>query len=109
MFAQVSADGLGWTFGNLSAFTTGYSRSTGARDPALWLQSQFSDVVGTENVVLVENSFNQPNVVVDISCAENSTNDEIVIIGGHFDSINKRSSNVQWEIWGTKQSCLDNG
>ncbi|EJD44493.1 Zn-dependent exopeptidase [Auricularia subglabra TFB-10046 SS5] len=94
MFAQVSADGLGWTIGNLSAFTTRYYRSTSARDPALWLQSQFSDVVGAENVALVENSFNQPNVVAAIPRAENSTNDEIVIIGGHFDSINQRSSNV---------------
>ncbi|EJD41958.1 hypothetical protein AURDEDRAFT_168951 [Auricularia subglabra TFB-10046 SS5] len=61
MFVQVSAEGLSWTIGNLSSFTTRYYRSTSARDPALWLQSQFADIMGTENVVLVENPFNQPN------------------------------------------------
>lgn len=94
MFAQVTAQGLGWTIGNLSNFTTRYYRSANARAPALWLQEQFAEVVGDENVVLVENSFNQPNVVAAIPRVENSTNDEIVVIGGHFDSINQRSGDV---------------
>ncbi len=62
MFANISASGLRSTVEALSTkFTTRYYLSENARAPALWIQSQFVDVVGSENVRLVENSFDQPN------------------------------------------------
>ncbi|KZV86373.1 Zn-dependent exopeptidase [Exidia glandulosa HHB12029] len=86
MFAQVSATGLTSTINSLTNFTTRYYKSTSARAPSLWIQSQFESVVGKENVALVENSFDQPNGASWLRI----DNDEVVIIGAHLDSINQR-------------------
>ncbi|EJD34871.1 Zn-dependent exopeptidase [Auricularia subglabra TFB-10046 SS5] len=91
MFARVDAERLGWTVGNLSAFPTRYYGSPDARAPAHWLRDLFAGVVGAQNVVLIENSFNQPNVIAAIPRADGSANDEVVVIGAHLDSINSRS------------------
>ncbi|KZV97972.1 Zn-dependent exopeptidase [Exidia glandulosa HHB12029] len=92
LFPQVSAQGLGWTIGNLTNFTTRYYRSTIARDSAVWIQGQFAASAGASNVVFIENSFNQPNVIAAIPRANTSTNNEVVIIGAHFDSLNQRNT-----------------
>ncbi|KZV85642.1 Zn-dependent exopeptidase [Exidia glandulosa HHB12029] len=93
MFPLVSATGLGWTIGNLSQeFSTRYYKSLRARDPALWLSDRFVEAVGKDNVAFLENKFNQPNVIAAIPRAEGSTNDEVIVIGGHFDS----TSPIPW-------------
>ena len=61
-FGQVDADGLYDIVDTLSNnYTTRAYRSTNARAPALWIQQQFQASLGSSNVQLIENSFNQPN------------------------------------------------
>ncbi|EJD40958.1 Zn-dependent exopeptidase [Auricularia subglabra TFB-10046 SS5] len=91
-FKSVSATKLSSTVATLSNYTTRYYRNTNARVPATWIQSQFTAAAGSGNVVLVENSFDQPNVIAQIPRKAGSTNDEIVVIGAHLDSINQSSS-----------------
>lgn len=83
-FRQVSADGLYDTVDSLSNnFTTRAYRSSNARAPATWVQQQFQSAVGSSNVDLVENSFNQPNVIARIPGKSSS---EVVILAAHLDS-----------------------
>lgn len=83
-FNQVSADGLYDIVDVLSNnFTTRGYHSSVARAPALWIQQQFEGIVGSANVTLVENSFNQPNVIAKIPGTNSS---EIVILAAHLDS-----------------------
>ncbi|KAH7097454.1 hypothetical protein BKA62DRAFT_446111 [Auriculariales sp. MPI-PUGE-AT-0066] len=93
MLAQVDGASLTDFVKTLSTnFTTRYYRSSIARNSATWIQGRWVDIVGPSNVALTENSFNQPNVVAAIPAAEGSTNEEIVILGAHLDSINQRST-----------------
>ncbi|KAH7102405.1 Zn-dependent exopeptidase [Auriculariales sp. MPI-PUGE-AT-0066] len=93
MFAQVDGAGLIATVSTLSNnFTTRYYRSTVGRNSALWIQDQFATAVGMDNVVLVENSFDQPNVIAAIPAAVGSTNEEVVVFGAHLDSINQSNT-----------------
>ncbi|KAL1696740.1 hypothetical protein GGG16DRAFT_99136 [Schizophyllum commune] len=83
-FGQVDADGLYDIVDTLSNnYTTRAYRSTNARAPALWIQQQFQASLGSSNVQLIENSFNQPNVIAKIP-GKNST--ESVILAAHLDS-----------------------
>jgi len=93
MFAKVSGTGLNDIVRILSTnFTTRYYRSTIARQSALWIRDRFTSIVGSANVALVENSFDQPNVIGAIPAAAGSTATDIIVIGAHLDSINQRST-----------------
>ncbi len=112
MFPAISASGLKSTVVTLSTnFSTRYYKSANARAPALWIQSQFVAAAGASNVKLVENTFDQPNgahpgyrrgvsadhyltVIASIPRKVGSTNDEIVIIGAHLDSISRSASTL---------------
>ncbi|KAI0321067.1 hypothetical protein OF83DRAFT_1162019 [Amylostereum chailletii] len=83
-FGQVSAAKLRSTVDSLSNnFTTRAYRGKNARAPALWIQTQFAAAAGSANVQLIENSFDQPNVVAKIP---GSSSKDIVIVGAHLDS-----------------------
>ncbi|KAL1748178.1 hypothetical protein HDZ31DRAFT_30201 [Schizophyllum fasciatum] len=83
-FKQVKADGLYDIVDTLSNnFTTREYRSENARAPALWIQEQFQAILGDSNVQLIENSFDQPNVIAKLP-GKNST--EAVILAAHLDS-----------------------
>lgn len=91
-FKSISPSGLTSTITNLTSYTTRYYRNSNARAPATWLQGQFAAAAGSANVVLVENSFNQPSVIAKIPRKAGSTNAEVVIIGAHLDSINQANT-----------------
>ncbi|KAH7105991.1 Zn-dependent exopeptidase [Auriculariales sp. MPI-PUGE-AT-0066] len=93
MFTGVNGAGLTSFVKTLSTnFTTRYYRSSIARQSSTWIQQQWTSIVGSSSVSLIENSFDQPNVIAAIPAAASSTNTEIVVIGAHLDSINQRST-----------------
>ncbi|KZV98037.1 Zn-dependent exopeptidase [Exidia glandulosa HHB12029] len=91
-FKSISASGLTSTITSLTNYTTRYYRNSNARAPATWIQSLFAAAAGSANVVLVENSFDQPSVIAKIPPKSGSTNTEIVVIGAHLDSINQSNT-----------------
>ncbi|KAG8793048.1 hypothetical protein FRC12_004050 [Ceratobasidium sp. 428] len=67
-------------------YQTRYYRSPKARDPTVWIQSQFASWLGTNQTQLVENNFNQPNVVGRIEAKSGNANAPVLILGAHLDS-----------------------
>ncbi|KAG7094538.1 hypothetical protein E1B28_005366 [Marasmius oreades] len=74
-----------------TAYATRYYRSTNARAPALWIQSQFSSWFGSSQK-LAENSFDQPNVIGRIEAKSEDANAPIVLLGAHLDSTSQTPS-----------------
>ncbi|KAG9120652.1 hypothetical protein FRC07_003782 [Ceratobasidium sp. 392] len=69
-----------------TAYQTRYYRNAKARAPAAWVQSQFASWLGTNQSQLVENKFNQPNVVGRIEAKSGNASAPVVILGAHLDS-----------------------
>ncbi|KAG9087032.1 hypothetical protein FRC06_002769 [Ceratobasidium sp. 370] len=67
-------------------YSTRYYRSANARDPAIWVQSQFASWLGKNQSQLVENKFKQPNVVGRIEAKSGNASAPVVILGAHLDS-----------------------
>ncbi|KAG8700505.1 hypothetical protein FRC08_004659 [Ceratobasidium sp. 394] len=67
-------------------YTTRYYRSRNARDPAVWVQSQFASWLGKNQSQLIENEFNQPNVIGRIEAKSGNASAPVVILGAHLDS-----------------------
>ncbi|KAG8742871.1 hypothetical protein FRC10_000791 [Ceratobasidium sp. 414] len=67
-------------------YSTRYYLSSKARDPAVWVQSQFASWLGKKQTQLVENKFNQPNVVGRIEAKSGNASAPLVILGAHLDS-----------------------
>ncbi|KAF9259238.1 Zn-dependent exopeptidase [Marasmius fiardii PR-910] len=87
MLAKVTAEEIKGYVNQLStAYATRYYRSTNARAPATWIQSEFASWLGSSQVKLVENSFNQPNVVARIEAKSGNANAPIILLGAHLDS-----------------------
>ncbi|KDN42380.1 hypothetical protein RSAG8_06871, partial [Rhizoctonia solani AG-8 WAC10335] len=101
MLAMVTASEIKSYVNQLStAYATRYYRSTNARAPALWIQSQFASWLGSSQAKLAENSFNQPNVIGRIEAKSGSASAAksgsasagIIILGAHLDSTSQSAS-----------------
>ncbi|GAB1523366.1 Peptidase family M28 protein [Rhizoctonia solani] len=93
MLAMVTASEIKSYVSQLSTgYATRYYRSTNARAPSLWIQSQFASWLGTSQAKLAENSFNQPNVIGRIEAKSGSASAGIVILGAHLDSTSQSAS-----------------
>ncbi|CAE7080665.1 unnamed protein product [Rhizoctonia solani] len=67
-------------------YDTRYYLSLNASEPAEWIRSQLASWLGENQVRLVENDFNQPNVVGRIEAKSGDPNAPIVLLGAHLDS-----------------------
>ena len=68
-----------------------YTQQTGV-DSANWIRSNWQDIAASRSDISVElfnHSWNQPSVIATIAGTTNAS--EIVVIGGHLDSINSSS------------------
>ena len=77
------------TITHLSSYTTRYYTSQTGVDAANWLKSQWEGYAGSRSdisVSLYNHSWAQPSVVMTITGAHQPQ--DIVVIGGHLDSIN---------------------
>lgn len=93
MLALVTASEIKSYVTQLStAYATRYYRSTNARAPATWIQSQFASWLGSSQAKLFENSFDQPNVIGRIEAKSGSASAGIVILGAHLDSTSQSAS-----------------
>ncbi|KAF9257273.1 Zn-dependent exopeptidase [Marasmius fiardii PR-910] len=87
MLAKVNGSEIKDYVNQLStAFATRYYRSSNARAPTAWIQSQFASWLGDSQVKLAENSFDQPNVIARIEAQSGDANAPIILLGAHLDS-----------------------
>ncbi|CAE6503111.1 unnamed protein product [Rhizoctonia solani] len=90
MLAMVTASEIKSYVNQLStAYKTRYYRST---TPSLWIQSQFASWLGSSQAKLVENTFDQPNVIGRIEAKSGSASAGIIILGAHLDSTSQSAS-----------------
>jgi leucyl aminopeptidase len=84
----VDATGIRDTIRALSAMPTRYYQSRTGAEAARWLQARWRNLTGRPDVTveLVDHGYAQPSVVLTIPGAARA--DEVVVIGGHLDSIN---------------------
>ena len=78
------------TVNSLTNFNNRYYTSQTGVDASQWLQSYWQQIATTRSDITIESyqhSWAQSSVIVTIAGAENA--DELVIIGGHLDSINQ--------------------
>ncbi len=93
---QVSAGNVYDTIAALSAFHTRHYETTDGRDAALWIRDRWQALAAPRSDMTVElfegcgNCSTQPSVILTIAGHELA--DEIVVVGGHLDSIN-------WDDW----------
>ncbi len=86
---QLSSSNLTSTVNSLSNYNNRYYTSTTGKDSALWLKDHWESISNNRSDISVEfynHSWLQPSVIATITGTTNS--DEIIIIGGHLDSIN---------------------
>ncbi|CAE6487765.1 unnamed protein product [Rhizoctonia solani] len=69
-----------------TAYRTRYYRHPHAREPTYWIEAQFASWLGTNQTTVVENKFNQPNIVGRIEAKSGDSNAPIIILGAHLDS-----------------------
>ncbi|CAE6515329.1 unnamed protein product [Rhizoctonia solani] len=91
MLAMVTASEIKSYVNQLS---TAYKTSTDLvlLAPSLWIQSQFASWLGSSQAKLVENTFDQPNVIGRIEAKSGSASAGIVILGAHLDSTSQSAS-----------------
>lgn len=86
---QLSSSNLTSTVNTLSNYNNRYYTSSTGVDSANWLKSHWASIGSSRNDIEVElynHSWQQPSVIATITGTSNSS--EVVIIGGHLDSIN---------------------
>ncbi|WP_462151366.1 M28 family metallopeptidase [Pseudoalteromonas xiamenensis] len=92
MIATIDTSSLDNTVNSLAAFHNRYYTQQTGIDAANWVKSKWQQIASSRSDISVSefsHSWGQSSVIVTIQGAEKS--DEIVIIGGHLDSINQSS------------------
>jgi leucyl aminopeptidase len=89
---QLSSSNLTSTVDSLSNYNNRYYTSSTGAESANWLKNQWASMSSQRsdiNVELYNHSWQQPSVIATITGTSNSS--EVVIVGGHLDSINLSS------------------
>jgi len=89
---ELSSSNLTSTVNSLSNYNNRYYTSSTGKDSANWLKNHWASMSSTRNDINVElynHTWLQPSVIATITGTTNSS--EIIIIGGHLDSINLSS------------------
>ncbi|TMP31794.1 aminopeptidase [Pseudoalteromonas rubra] len=92
MIAEVSTSSLDSTVANLTSFHNRYYTQQTGVDAAQWIKQNWQTIAQSRSDISVDyytHNWSQSSVVATINGAENAN--EIVIIGGHLDSINQSS------------------
>ncbi|KAJ3274589.1 Leucine aminopeptidase 1 [Terramyces sp. JEL0728] len=92
LIKQVSTDRMETFLSSFSGFHTRYYNSKSGKESSQWLYDQLSDISGRSDVTLTvtkfEHSWEQFSVIARFEKVGN-TNDEIVILSAHQDSVNQ--------------------
>jgi leucyl aminopeptidase len=89
---QLSSSNLSTTVDTLSYYNNRYYNSSTGVTSSNWLKNHWVSISSNRsdiNVELYSHSWQQPSVVATITGTSNSS--EVVIVGGHLDSINSSS------------------
>ncbi|MFC3032038.1 M28 family metallopeptidase [Pseudoalteromonas fenneropenaei] len=92
MIATIDTQSLENTVNSLTAYHNRYYTQQTGIDAANWVKSRWSQIASSRTDISVTeyaHSWGQPSVIATIQGAEKAS--EIVIIGGHLDSINQSS------------------
>ncbi len=86
---QLSSSNLTSTVDALSNYNNRYYTSSNGTESAKWLKNNWASIASERSDITVElynHSWQQPSVIATITGTSNSN--EVVIVGGHLDSIN---------------------
>ncbi|NQZ28682.1 MAG: M20/M25/M40 family metallo-hydrolase [Colwellia sp.] len=95
LLSELTAGNITATIDSLASYHNRYySQQTGA-DAAIWLKNKWSNMASERadiSIDFYQHSWKQPSVIATITGSTNS--EEIVIVGGHLDSINGGNPNT---------------
>ena len=89
LLTELTASNITATIDSLASYNNRYYSQQSGADAANWLKNKWSNIAAERSDISVElfqHSWKQPSVIATITGSTN--NEEIVIIGGHLDSIN---------------------
>ncbi|WMS86807.1 M20/M25/M40 family metallo-hydrolase [Pleionea litopenaei] len=95
MLMQVVSSNLSSTVGSMGSYNNRYYTASSGVEASQWLKSHWENITFTRDDIMVElfehAGWDQPSVIVTI--VGETIPEEVVVIGGHLDSINGSSSN----------------
>ncbi|MBR7800965.1 M20/M25/M40 family metallo-hydrolase [Undibacterium fentianense] len=90
LLSQMQASNIGQTIVDLSAFVNRYYTTSGGVSGSNWIKNKWTDLAAGRSNVTVEQfthaAFPQKSVILTIQGTDNAS--EVVVLGGHQDSIN---------------------
>jgi leucyl aminopeptidase len=90
MLSQMQASNIGQTIVDLSAYVNRYYQTAGGVNSSDWLKQRWTTLAGGRTDITVEQfthaSWKQKSVIATIKGTDNAA--EVVVLGGHLDSIN---------------------
>jgi bacterial leucyl aminopeptidase len=90
VLSQMQASNITTTINDLSSFVNRYYTTTGGTDASNWLRSMWAGMAtGRSDISVTQfthSGYNQKSVILTINGTDNAA--EVIVIGGHLDSIN---------------------
>jgi leucyl aminopeptidase len=90
VLSQMQAGNIATTITDLSSFVNRYYTTTGGTDASNWLRSKWAGMATGRSEISVtqfaHTGYNQKSVILTITGTDNPS--EVVVLGGHLDSIN---------------------
>ena len=90
VLTQMQASNIGQTIGELSNFVNRYYTTAGGSDASNWLRQKWTSIAaGRADIAVTQfahSGYNQKSVIATIAGTDNAA--EVIVIGGHLDSIN---------------------
>jgi leucyl aminopeptidase len=106
LVAAVDEARIAKTIVELSSFENRYYRTQGGVDAARWVHDRWHGLAQARDDVSVElfehDAYPQPSVILTIEGSEQS--DEVVVIGGHVDSIVQADANASTQAPGADEN-----
>lgn len=90
LLAELNQNNLTSTVNTLSAYNNRYYTQQSGVNAAIWIRDEWQNIASGRSDISVElysHSWQQPSVIATVTGTSNP--DEIVVIGGHLDSINQ--------------------
>ena len=94
VLSQMQASNITTTLNDLSSFVNRYYTTTGGTDASNWLRSKWAGMAAGRSDISVaqftHSGYNQKSVILTITGSDNPS--EVVVLGGHLDSIGSGST-----------------
>jgi leucyl aminopeptidase len=94
ILSQMQASNITTTMNDLSSFLNRYYTSSGGSDSSNWLKTKWTSMAAGRSDITVtqfaHTGYNQKSVILTINGTDNAS--EVVVLGGHLDSISNSGS-----------------